>query len=89
MKHVHIFIHGQVHGVNFRSYIMKKAKELGLVGFVRNVDEGVEVVIQGEDRDVDLMLEFCKRGPTCAVVEDVEVIEEKPKDDLTGFEVRF
>ncbi|MCX6707146.1 MAG: acylphosphatase [Candidatus Woesearchaeota archaeon] len=89
MKRVHLFIHGQVKGVFFRAYTKRKAKELGLIGFVRNVDEGVEVVAQGEDRDVNLMLEFCKRGPTSAIVEDVEVIEEQPKDDLSDFEVRF
>lgn len=89
MKRIHLFIHGEVHGVNFRYYALKKGKELGLAGFVRNVEEGVEIVAQGQDKDVDLMLEFCKRGPTSAIVEDVEVIEEKPKDDLNGFEVRF
>lgn len=82
-------IHGDVHGVNFRYYTLKKARELELVGFVKNVPEGVEIVAQGEDRNIDILIDFCKRGPTSARVENVEIVEEKPKDDFRNFEVRF
>jgi acylphosphatase len=89
MKRIHLFIHGQVKGVFFRAYTRRKAKELGLVGFVKNVDEGVEVLAQGQDKDIDLFVEFCKRGPTSAIVDDIEMIEEKTQDDLKDFEVIF
>jgi hydrogenase maturation protein HypF len=39
------FIRGLVQGVGFRPYIYRKAKKLGLTGFVRNMGEGVEVVV--------------------------------------------
>lgn len=89
MKRVHLMIHGDVHGVSFRYYTRKKAQELELVGFVRNVPEGIEIVAQGEDRNVGILIDFCKRGPSSARVEDVEIVEEKPKDDFKNFEVRF
>jgi len=44
-----IFIRGIVQGVGFRPYIYRKAKENGLVGSVRNIGSGVEIII--DDRD--------------------------------------
>lgn len=45
-------IAGQVQGVGFRPTVYRLAKNLGLVGFVRNAPEGVLVEIQGADADV-------------------------------------
>lgn len=40
-----IFVQGIVQGVGFRPYIYRKAKELNLVGSVRNIGNGVEIII--------------------------------------------
>ncbi|MBN1502362.1 carbamoyltransferase HypF [Candidatus Woesearchaeota archaeon] len=39
------FVKGTVQGVGFRPYIYRKAKENNLVGYVKNVGNGVEVLI--------------------------------------------
>ena len=78
MKRVHFVVSGRVQGVCYRHYSAKKAKELGLSGFVRNLGDGsVEVVAEGEDKKVDAFLSFCKNNPSHSEVERVEIKEEK------------
>src|SRR3990167_4772607 len=47
------YVSGQVHGVFYRANTQKKALELGLVGYVRNTAEGVEVVAEGSVKKID------------------------------------
>ena len=78
MKTLKLYISGTVQGVFFRKFIENKANELKVRGFVRNLDDGrVEVVIEGEDRNVNYMLEICKRGDLHTKIEDVEIQEIK------------
>lgn len=44
-----IFVQGIVQGVGFRPYIYRKAKELGLVGSVKNTGNGVEIIINDKE----------------------------------------
>lgn len=44
-----IFVQGIVQGVGFRPYIYRKAKERKLVGSVRNIGNGVEIIINDGD----------------------------------------
>ena len=89
MRRVHIIVHGQVQGVNFRRHTAQKAKELGVHGYVRNLpDNAVEVVAEGNAEKVEELIAFCRRGPSMAVVTEVIVEEEKPKRDMQAFEVR-
>ena len=61
MKTLKITITGTVQGVFFRTFIKEKADELGLKGFVRNLDDGrVEVVVEGRDENANKMIEVCK-----------------------------
>jgi len=74
MKQVHIFISGTVQGVFYRSNTRKKAKELGIKGWVRNLYNGrVEVTAEGEEEDLKKFIEWCKKGPELAFVENIEV----------------
>jgi hypothetical protein len=45
-----------------------------------------EAVFEGEPRDVDALVDFCRRGPRGADVERVEVEAELP-EGLAGFRV--
>lgn len=90
MKRVHVFISGRVQGVFFRSYVRKKAKELGVNGFVRNLADGrVEGVFDGKEENLEKMLEFCRNGPMGAKVDKVDVEEEAYKEEFLDFEVRY
>ena len=78
MKTLKIIITGTVQGVFFRKFIQEKAEQLGLNGFIRNLDDGnVEVIIEGKDEAVNLMLDFCKQGPDHAEVRGIEHSEMK------------
>jgi len=90
MRRVHIIIHGQVQGVNFRQHTMKRAQELGLHGYVRNLpNNGVEVTAEGKHEKVEELIAFCRRGPPSAMVTEAIVEEEKPRRDMQTFEVRY
>ncbi len=68
---------------------MDKAGELGLAGWVRNLDDGrVEAVFEGDTENVKKMVNWCGKGPQYARVEDVEVIPEQYKGEFSGFTLR-
>ena len=80
-------VHGRVQGVFFRDTVRRRAGERGVTGWVRNRDDGtVEAVFEGEPEAVESMLRFVGEGPRGAVVERVEVFEERP-EDASGFAV--
>ena len=65
---------GQVQGVNFRSSTKVEADALGLTGSVRNCPDGsVEVVIEGPRTTVQQLVDWCRRGPAWARVDDLTV----------------
>ena len=65
---------GRVQGVGYRDWVMGMAERLGLSGWVRNrIDGSVEAVIVGDDAAVGRMIEACRRGPTAARVDAVDV----------------
>jgi len=74
LKRVHVFVRGRVQGVNFRFASADAARRFGLTGRVRNAEDGaVETVAEGDDDAVERFVEWCRRGPPSARVEDVEV----------------
>ena len=70
----HVLIYGDVQGVFFSSSIRNEARVRGLTGWVKNnSNRSVEAVFEGEQRDVEGVAEFCKRGPKQAVIERVDI----------------
>ncbi|MDI3547105.1 MAG: acylphosphatase [Halanaerobiales bacterium] len=86
----HVYISGRVQGVGFRHFVLTKARELGLKGWVRNLYDGrVEAVFVGNKNDVEQMLKLIKKGPRWARVDNVRVLNEEIKDEFDTFQVRF
>jgi len=86
---VHLFISGVVQGVLFRSHARRKAFELGLVGWVKNLPDGrVEAVFEGAKEEIDEMVKWCHQGPAASQVDKVERREE-PEKGLKGFEIKY
>ena len=72
----HFLITGRVQGVGFRFYLQRKARELGVTGWVRNRRDGaVEAVIQGEPEPVEAMTAWARRGPPSAAVAEVKIAD--------------
>jgi len=88
-QRAHVFVSGRVQGVYFRATTRDTAREQGVDGWVRNLDDGrVEAVFEGSGEDVEAMVEFCHDGSERADVTDVEVTYGDP-EGLDGFQVRW
>ena len=83
LKYLEITIFGQVQGVFFRSSAEKKAKELDITGFAKNMPDGsVYIEAEGEEEKLKEFLAWCEIGPRNA---KVEKIESKYSSDLKSF----
>jgi acylphosphatase len=85
---VHIFISGKVQGVGYRFATKQQAQKLGINGWVSNLPDGrVEAVLAGDRSAVQQMIQWCRLGPTAAVVKNVIVEEIEPKK-IKGFTIK-
>jgi acylphosphatase len=83
-----VFVSGDVQGVFFRAETRDRARRAGVAGWARNLPDGrFETVFEGPQDAVDALVEWCRRGPRGADVQEVEVSEEDP-EGLDAFEVR-
>ena len=86
---VMVSIKGLVQGVNFRYYTQQSAVRLNVSGWVRNVPDGsVQGCFEGEETDVKALIDWCRRGPAWASVDEVLVEEEPYQGEFTIFEIR-
>lgn len=69
-----LMVEGDVQGVGFRSTCCRRATELGLSGWVRNLHDGrVEVQIEGPSLQLNELRLWCERGPSSATVRKVRL----------------
>lgn len=69
-----IVVSGTVQGVGFRFFVVRKAQEHGLRGWVRNTnEETVESEVEGEKSLILDYIKDLKTGPRGAKVMDVKV----------------
>jgi acylphosphatase len=79
---VRVVVSGRVQGVFFRAETRNRASSLGLGGWVRNRGDGtVEAVFEGDRERVESMVEWCRKGPAHADVENVDVAWEEPRGE--------
>ena len=84
-----IHIHGRVQGVFFRQSTQKKALELGLSGMVRNLNDGsVEVIVEGIEENIKLLIDWCRHGPVRARVDKVD-IHDCPLKNYSDFIISY
>ncbi len=86
-----MLVKGIVQGVGFRAFVRRNAKRLGIKGFVRNLPDGftVEIVAEGPDDSIEQLVSIVNKGPPGAIIEDVEVEYEEPKNEFDDFEIRY
>ncbi|UZE93105.1 MAG: acylphosphatase [Candidatus Nealsonbacteria bacterium] len=86
----HMIVSGRVQGVFFRQNTIRKAKELDVFGWVRNLFDGrVEAVFEGRKKKVEKIINWVKKGPVSAEVDNCEVKWQKYKGEFKGFDIRF
>lgn len=90
LTRLHAIVHGRVQGVSFRYYTQRRARELALTGYVRNLWDGtVQVVAEGPRPAVDELLAFLHEGPRAALVTQVDTQWPAPTREFDRFEVRY
>lgn len=86
----HIFASGRVQGVFFRSETRREANRRNVVGWIRNNPDGrVEAVFEGTRKDVEKVIDFCRRGSPAARVTEVDVQWEDYTGEFKDFRIRF
>ena len=64
------------------------AEKNNVKGWARNLqDKRVEAVLEGKDTDVNEVVEWSHVGPVNAVVEDVQIINEKYRAEFSKFDI--
>ena len=88
MKRAEVTVQGMVQGVFFRVEMRDRARSLGLSGWVTNAPDGtVRAAFEGDEERVESMVEWCRRGPSGASVDSVDVNWVEPEGE-DGFSIR-
>jgi acylphosphatase len=77
IKHLDFKVTGRVQRVGFRFLTLKRAYELGIYGYVKNLKEKDSLYIEAEGREdaMNLFVKWVKRGPPFSEVKNVEIYE--------------
>ncbi len=83
-------VFGRVQMVLFRDSAKRRARSLGLIGYVKNLPYGsVEIVAGGDEEKVRSLFEWAKRGPVFARVDRFELDEVTPNKEFSDFEIIY
>lgn len=89
VKRWKLIISGRVQGVSYRASAEAQANELGILGYARNLADGrVEIVAEGNDRQLGELESWCRKGPPAAAVNSVDAEEQEATGEFTGFGIR-
>jgi acylphosphatase len=87
---VHAIVHGRVQGVYFRAFAARRATELGLTGYARNLTDGtVEVWAEGEREQLKRLVVHLENGPPAARVQKVLTEWSEYTGEYKGFNVKY
>ena len=88
-QHLNIRVTGRVQGVGFRAFVRHSAIEMGIAGFVENLDSG-DVYIEAEGpKDVLERFVFqLKKGNLWSRVDELS-IKQEVLSGFTGFQISF
>lgn len=81
----HLSIHGLVQGVGFRRYMIYKAQQLDISGWVRNRSDGsVEAMVHGTEAAVVAIIECAQHGPRASQVSGVTISDVENAENFGG-----
>ena len=87
-ERLHCVVRGDVQGVGFRYFLIRRAQALRLSGWVQNRDDGtVEFVAEGSRRDLEQLERAAREGPRMARVSAVEVSWSRAAGGLDRFDI--
>jgi len=89
MEEFHAIVSGRVQMVMFRDFTCRKARKLGVVGFVHNLKDGtVEVLAQGSKQSLLGLIEYLHKGSLLSNVKDVNVAWREPSKSFDSFSIQ-
>jgi acylphosphatase len=89
-KRVRLIVTGRVQGVFFRQSLKAKAIQNNIFGWVKNLQDGrVETILEGNEENIRILVEWAHSGPANAIVENVEIHNEKFDDEFRKFDVLY
>jgi acylphosphatase len=88
MQRLHGVIRGDVQGVGFRFFLIRRAKALGLTGWVTNRDDGtVEFIAEGSRSALEQLERAAREGPPMARVSAVDTSWSPASGGLDHFDI--
>ena len=80
--------HGRVQGVGYRDACVRRARMLGVTGWVRNrVDGSVEAMLQGSTEQLGKLCDWLRDGVPAARVDRLEAAPvQPPSAPIDGFD---
>ena len=88
-QRIRVQVSGRVQGVYYRASTEEQARVIGVTGWVRNLDNGdVEFEAQGTPEQLERLLQWARRGPARARVDDLQQSSCPLQPNESGFEVR-
>lgn len=85
-----LIVSGHVQGVGYRAFTRHAASRRGLVGGVRNLDDGrVEAEVEGMRSVIEAMIRELKIGPPGARVQMVQVEWAPASGHFLGFQIWY
>ena len=89
MRRLHLIISGFVQGVGFRSWVRREAQKLGVVGWVKNRDDGaVEIVGEGTEDKLRELIKLVRIGPEVAEITDIQTKWVDASEEWNDFEIQ-
>ncbi|MEK7452975.1 MAG: acylphosphatase [Patescibacteria group bacterium] len=90
LKRVECRVTGRVQMVMFRDFTVRKAKSLGLVGSVKNENDGsVFIVAEGDESRVKNFITLLHKGSIFSRVDNVKVIWFDFIGELSNFKILY
>jgi len=88
-KCFHVFYSGNVQGVGFRFTALSVAADLGVKGWVKNLNDGrVEILAEAEEAILKAFLERIKKD-FAVYINDIEIQTSKATGEFKKFEIKF
>ena len=89
-QRVRLFVTGRVQGVFFRQSLKAKSIQNDVFGWVKNLQDGrVECLLEGTEENISILVEWAHHGPANAIVENVEIHNEKFNNEFVKFDVLY